>query len=63
MNINTPINHVNKKKEKYMITTCIPELLFKKIYVFSSSFFYFLRMSENKINFDNRKIKKVTFTN
>ena len=41
-----------------MITACIPKLLFKKNYFFPS---LYLRMNGKSINFNDKKIKKVTF--
>ena len=46
-------------KQQYMITAHIPKLLEKKIHFFSLQS---IRMSGNSIIFNNKKIKKVTYT-
>ena len=49
---------IHKHIVKYMITLCIPKLLQKKFYFFSLQY---IRMSGKNINFEDKKIKKVTF--
>ena len=52
-------NHINKHKVKYIITAHISKLLLKIFYFFS---LLYVRMNGKSINFDNRSIKKATFT-
>ena len=48
----------HKHTVKHMIPLCIPKLLQKKFYFFSLQC---IRMIGKNINFDDKKIKKVTF--
>ena len=50
---------INKHKAKIYDQYTYTQILFKKIYFFSSPS---IRMSGNSINFDDKKIKKVTST-
>ena len=47
-------------KQKYIIDACVKKKKKKKNYFFSSQD---IRMSGNKINFDDKKIKKSVFYN
>ena len=46
------------KKNRKLITPCIPKLLQKNVYIFS---LLCIRMSGKNINFENKKIKKSDF--
>ena len=59
-NINTPIKHINKHTIKIFNQCTYTIIITKKIFYFF--FLLYTRMSGNCINFDDKKIKKVTFT-
>ena len=59
INIFVPFNQTNKHKTKICDHCAYAQIITKKIYFFSSQS---IRMSGNSINFDDKKIKKVTST-
>ena len=59
VNIFVVINQINNHKAKIYNHCKYTQIIFLKNYLFSSQS---IRMSGNSINFDNKKIKKVTYT-
>ena len=59
INIFVVINQIIKQKSKIYNQCMYTPFIIKKFYFFSSQS---IRMSGNSINFDNKKIKKVTST-